>query len=218
MALRWQDTIDAEVVLDTMVCVNCGIPFAVPRDLVKELRRNGRAFYCPNGHQQGWWESEADRLRAQVRKLQLRADADRGNLDAARVTLKLEQRQHAATKGKLTKERKRAGAGVCPVDDCRRSFTNLRLHMTSKHPSYQEVRLPAGADDRRRVPTVRLDKRVPEAYRGALTIVRQHRGGRTYRCACGELLTTARGIAYAHADHCQAAQRAIRTRQGGGAR
>jgi hypothetical protein len=135
--MRWQDTIDAEVVLETMACVHCGVPFAFPRDLIRELRRNGRAFYCPNGHQQGWWESDADRLRKRLRAAELRAEAEAAALDAARKTLTLERRQHAATKGQLTKERNRAGVGVCPVDGCHRSFTNLKRHMTAKHPGYR---------------------------------------------------------------------------------
>jgi hypothetical protein len=45
-----------------------------------------------------------------------------------------ERKSHAATKGHLTRTKKRAASGVCPC--CRRSFKQLRRHMQNKHPVY----------------------------------------------------------------------------------
>lgn len=44
------------------------------------------------------------------------------------------QRALRATKGRLTKTKKRIANGVCPC--CNRHFVNLERHMTGKHPDY----------------------------------------------------------------------------------
>lgn len=65
--------------------------------------------------------------------------AEAAPTDAATSTgdqLEAERRAHAATKGQLTKTRKRVAGGVCPC--CNRSFVNLGRHMAGQHPDYAE--------------------------------------------------------------------------------
>lgn len=50
--------------------------------------------------------------------------------------LESERRAHAATKGQLTKTKKRIANGVCPC--CNRSFANLERHMAGQHPDYPQ--------------------------------------------------------------------------------
>lgn len=45
------------------------------------------------------------------------------------------EHQLRATKGVVTKFRRRVGNGVCPC--CTRTFTNLSRHMTTNHPDFK---------------------------------------------------------------------------------
>jgi hypothetical protein len=119
----------------TIVTCWCGTVHAVPeelRDYQLRQHRDGHRFsvYCPLGHTYSVaGEGEADKER----KLRERAEA---RLTAARDQLQAEKKSHTATKGQLTKTRKRIGKGVCPC--CHRSFTNLGRHMETQHPSFGE--------------------------------------------------------------------------------
>jgi hypothetical protein len=114
----------------------CGIHFAVPLEFDKRNFERGNCFYCPNGHKLYYGEGEADRLRkelAQEKKFKEWAQQD---AKIARKNRERAERQLSATKGVVTKIKKRVGNGVCPC--CKRSFTNLRRHMHTKHPDYKD--------------------------------------------------------------------------------
>src|SRR5690606_27011581 len=51
--------------LEVRSCPVCGIVYGIPEDFADALRRQGRPahYSCPNGHNLGWSESEADRER-----------------------------------------------------------------------------------------------------------------------------------------------------------
>lgn len=62
-------------------CGECGIRFAMPAKLYRELQKTGRDFYCPNGHARSFIvgkseaqkaKEEAQRLRAQLAETQSR--------------------------------------------------------------------------------------------------------------------------------------------------
>lgn len=109
----------------------CGMRHAIPQELDDFQQReheNGRAYsiYCPLGHTyvpSGTPEIEKERKRREAAEARARAIQDQ--LDA-------ETRSHSATKGQLTKTKKRIGKGVCP--GCKRHFANVERHMASKHP------------------------------------------------------------------------------------
>lgn len=105
----------------------CGINHAIPRNLDRQAREKGTAVYCPLGHKWIIGETENDRLQKRLAALE-------GNLKYERERLEREQRSHAATKGQLTKERKRTAAGMCPC--CQRSFVQLARHMKNQHPDF----------------------------------------------------------------------------------
>lgn len=105
----------------------CGIRHAIPSELDQALRRDKKqAVHCPVGH-----EYVHAGLSAAQELQQQRAAADAREV-ALRDQLQAERRQHAATKGKLTRMRKRIAAGVCPC--CTRSFRQVRQHMERMHP------------------------------------------------------------------------------------
>ena len=110
----------------------CGMRHAVPqelRDFQERQHDNGEqqtAIYCPLGHTYiHAGKGEAERLRE-------RLERERARITALSDQHEAEKRSHAATKGQLTKARKRIGNGTCP--ECHRHFTNVERHMASKHP------------------------------------------------------------------------------------
>lgn len=106
----------------------CGIPCAIPTELYKIARNNRtQVVYCPLGHT---FIYGGDTELTKTRKELERAEAARVRV---KQELEAERRSHSATKGKLTKTRRRIANGVCPF--CNRHFDNVEAHMHSKHPS-----------------------------------------------------------------------------------
>lgn len=128
------------VVTQTRVqCCECGMEFYMPDSFVKMRRGDGKLFYCPAGHSQYYTEKENElaNLKKQNQSLQTRLSWSENAARNANQSWEAERRSHAATKGKLTKTRKRIANGVCPC--CHRTFVQLQRHMSSKHPQFKEV-------------------------------------------------------------------------------
>lgn len=121
--------------IDTLVVLTCwcGINHAVPEDLRNyQMRQHNDGvkdvigIYCPLGHQhQPAGEGKAAKLERDLERATAR---NRGTL----ARLESERRSHSATKGAVTKLKKRIGKGVCPC--CNRHFENVQRHMERKHP------------------------------------------------------------------------------------
>lgn len=117
-------------VLEVLSCGVCHVDFAIDQDWHAKLQRNGKDFWCPNGHQISYGrhvQSELERTQERLARAETRERAARDQADAA-------ERQARAYKGHATRLRKRAAAGVCPC--CTRTFQNLQRHMASQHPSF----------------------------------------------------------------------------------
>lgn len=115
---------------ETTSCITCGVVIALPSDFHRQRRIDHKDYYCPNGHGQRY---TGDSLEEQLRK-QLAAEMKKREwAEQAQKQAELGEqvaiRSAAAYKGKL----KRVANGVCPC--CKRSFTNLRRHMATKHPA-----------------------------------------------------------------------------------
>ena len=125
--------------LITETCISCGVVFALPRSLQAECRKDhDKSFFCPNGHPMVYGgKTEAERLREQLAASQRRAEMAESASRRYRDDAQAHKRQASAYKGQLTRARKRAGAGVCPVTECHRTVSQLADHMAVKHPDYQ---------------------------------------------------------------------------------
>lgn len=110
-------------------CYKCSCVFAMLAEQMRSLREKGGSFWCPNGHSQHYRESEVQKLR---RRLEQSQDRERSNREWAEAT----ERSLAATKGVVTRIKRRVGNGVCPC--CHRTFKQLVEHMKRKHPDYRE--------------------------------------------------------------------------------
>lgn len=128
------DTVIVKVNLLTETCCDCGIVFGMPDYHKNRLLETGGSFYCPNGHGQHYTEPEVKRLQKLLSKVEKSATLYRQWYDAEQDDHARTRRSLAATKGVLTKTKKRIANGSCPC--CKRHFTNLQRHMENKHPDY----------------------------------------------------------------------------------
>lgn len=118
-------------------CCNCGMAFAMPADFQRRRRDDHVNFYCPAGHPQHYYgKTEAEKQRERAERLQRQVEAREADIRTEQRRLESERRAHAATKGQLTKTKKRIANGVCPC--CNRSFANLERHMAGQHPDYPQ--------------------------------------------------------------------------------
>lgn len=124
-------TITREVALVDTSCAKCGIVFAVPDWWDRQRRDSGEGFYCPNGHTLLYGKNTLEKRLAAAERAR---DAARAHAQAVQDQNDAERKAHSATKGQLTKAKKRIAAGVCPC--CNRTFRNLARHMTGQHPDY----------------------------------------------------------------------------------
>lgn len=108
----------------------CGIHLAIPEDLYALANRKEKTLYCPLGHRfifSRRMEHELEEARKDARRAREREAA-------VRDLLTHEEHSHRATRGHLTRQKKRVAAGVCPC--CNRSFKDLARHMAGQHPDY----------------------------------------------------------------------------------
>jgi hypothetical protein len=112
----------------------CGITYAIPTDLNTYVHRKHDnnekqvSVYCPLGHT---WIPAGESALDRERRTRERLERQLANRDE---DLRAERASHTATKGQLTKTRKRASGGVCPHPECKRSFVDVARHVRSKHP------------------------------------------------------------------------------------
>lgn len=115
----------------------CGIALAIPETLFKHAKQTEKNHvYCPIGHTfvfGSTWERKAREAE------EAKARSERREL-ATRDLLRAEERSHTATRGHLTRARKRAAAGVCPC--CNRHFENVQRHVERKHPDFDPNATP----------------------------------------------------------------------------
>lgn len=121
-----------DLTMEISECINCGVVYGVTAEFDKQRRRDGKDFYCPNGHSMKYGQPEAERAREETARLKRELDfAQRATADW-RDSYARETRRHSATKGQLTRARKRIQEGVCV--ECSQKFPDLEVHMKTEHP------------------------------------------------------------------------------------
>lgn len=117
-------------------CCACSMAFAVPADFQRRRQADHKSYHCPAGHGQHYYgKTEAEKQRERAERLQRQLEAREADIRFEQRRLESERRAHAATKGTLTKTKKRIANGVCPC--CNRSFVNVARHVAGQHPDYQ---------------------------------------------------------------------------------
>lgn len=119
---------------DELHCSGCGCWFAMPPGYLDNRRKDKKTFWCPNGHELSYKESEADKLRRERDRLKQDAarleDEKREALATASAQFERARKAEAANK----RLKKRSSAGTCPC--CSRTFANMAEHMKHQHPEF----------------------------------------------------------------------------------
>lgn len=128
-----------DLVVET--CYKCAVKFGMPRRMEEDRRESKDPFWCPNGHQQAYVESTADKLRRE--RDSLKQQMARREEEILALNRQVEREQ--ATAARETRARRRVEAriskGICP--HCNRTFADLARHMDSKHnPKCEAVHAP----------------------------------------------------------------------------
>jgi len=118
-------------------CFKCSVPFALALDTYNQCKSSGKSFFCPNGHEQVYRESNETRLKRELEQKNAAIESERRRTEWARADARRMEKQRNAYKGVVTKTKNRISNGVCPC--CTRSFQNLKRHMQHKHPGYKNL-------------------------------------------------------------------------------
>lgn len=115
----------------------CGIVFAMPDDYDDRRRRDGKTFYCPNGHGRAYLETEEKRLRKRLDAAERRASQAEETARSQRERAAKAERSAIAYRGHLTRMKNRIANGVCPVPGCKRTgLIQTMRHIATKHPRW----------------------------------------------------------------------------------
>ena len=120
---------NVSVAMRELVCATCGVAYSMPEHLYKRKIEDNADWWCPNGHQWHYGKSESEK---KIERLERELGWKNNQLDRTKRRAETAERSANAYKGKLRSVSKKITAGVCP--HCRRTFQNLKKHMTCKHP------------------------------------------------------------------------------------
>lgn len=104
----------------------CSIELAIPEDLHTWATRTGGEVYCPLGHEFVYRDSENEKLKRELKWAKDQAAAARARTDQAEASLR-------ATKGHVTRLRRKVLAGECPF--CGQHLRDLERHIGRQHPN-----------------------------------------------------------------------------------
>lgn len=127
-------TIVEQVELTTINCGVCGGTYAINERYRRHKYENNGSWTCP--YCKTGWGYEGSGMREELAKAKRRAEYAEAEAARQRERVERAERSHAATRGHLTRVKKRVAAGSCPC--CKRNFQNLARHMKNQHPEYVE--------------------------------------------------------------------------------
>lgn len=118
--------------LTAISCGACHIAFAIPDDMLEQVKARGTSFWCPQGHKISYRERDYKRHERELREARAERDWARTALTAANDQAQAAEYRRRAAKGQLTKLRNKVSQGKCPC--CGRVFAELSEHMETEHP------------------------------------------------------------------------------------
>ncbi len=120
-------------------CCVCGTPFCMESQLNERRHSDGKLFYCPNGHDQLYRETDAVKLRKANEEIERQKQKIVKEQERTQFWQQEKRKADKATsayKGQVTKIKRRVNAGVCPC--CNRTFSNLAAHIKTKHKDFSK--------------------------------------------------------------------------------
>lgn len=114
-------------------CYMCSVPFGITNDIYRRVVTDAKgSVYCPAcGKETCWLESEDQK---KIKELQRKLEWEASNAARQRALRDSAEASLAATKGVVTRLKRRVSAGTCPC--CKRTFKQLARHMKQKHPDF----------------------------------------------------------------------------------
>jgi hypothetical protein len=113
----------------------CGIHFAIPASLQREIQAKRHDGHCPLGHTYIYGgKTEAQKLKEQLELKERQLASERARRDQAEADAAHERNRVRGYQGALGKAKKRAAKGVCPAAGCKRSFVDVARHVATCHP------------------------------------------------------------------------------------
>lgn len=128
---------ELSVTIEQIYCCNeqCDAMIIMPARVMDRFRENHKIFYCHFGHPQSFTgKNEKQKLQDQLDKSERLRERACKEKEWVQQDLKNEKNSNRALKGVITRTKNRVKNGVCPC--CKRSFSNLKDHMSTKHPKY----------------------------------------------------------------------------------
>lgn len=118
-------SVNVLVTIQDTSCGVCGIQFGLEQSFMSNRRKDGKWFFCPNGHEIHWVPGKSDKQKLTEANAALQAKDDQ---------LRTAIREGDQARQETLRIRQRIANGVCPC--CTRSFGDLRRHMSTQHPDY----------------------------------------------------------------------------------
>lgn len=134
-------TLSLGLTFHTLDCPSCYITFALETGHIERLRKNGKTFCCPTGHNMSYGDSVEDKLKVERDRLKRQLELARSGAQWTQDQLDAAVKERTVLKGQLTKTKKRIANGVCPC--CHRNFADVKRHMDNKHPDYAKESVDA---------------------------------------------------------------------------
>lgn len=129
-------TIVESVELTVFNCGECAGTYAINERYRRQKQENTGGWHCP--YCESSWgyfgKTQAQKLEEKLKAAEESRRSAWRETEKTSERLDAERRSHTATKGHLTRKKKRAANGTCPC--CNRTFKQLAAHMKNKHPEY----------------------------------------------------------------------------------
>lgn len=117
-------------------CYTCGNPFGVTDELYRRaVKHHKGSLFCPACGKGTCWTGKTEEEK-RIAELERRLEWERQESERQRKRKESAENSLRATKGVVTKMKKRVGSGVCPC--CNRTFKQLAKHMAEKHPDFSK--------------------------------------------------------------------------------
>jgi hypothetical protein len=86
------------------LCCTCGVVFAMPSDLISSRKRDGKQYFCPNGHPQLFSKTEAERLQEELDQVKKKLEYRDNTIDSLRSSAEAHYKSMSAKQGVITKK------------------------------------------------------------------------------------------------------------------
>jgi len=114
-------------------CYTCSVPFGITDEIYRRVVTDAKgSIYCPACGKETCWRESEDQKR--IKELERKLAWEASEVARQKACRDSVEASLAATKGVVTRLKRRVSAGTCPC--CQRTFKQLAAHMKFKHPNY----------------------------------------------------------------------------------